>query len=363
MRFAKALVIGSILVSSLVLSGCSGLSFGAAETPTPTPTATCAPGANGLSAYELWVVEGNKGTVSDFLKSLVGAKGKDGYVGFSGASGTDGTAGVAGVAGPSAYQIWLDAGNVGTPEEFLTSLRGVAGAAGLNGLSAYDLWLSLGNTGTATEFLDSLKGVDGVNGTNGTDGTNGVDGTNGTNGADGICTVGQTGEPGPQGPQGPQGLPGVDGVNGTNGADGARGPAGPTLTPSAVSYVMAGGTIGGTQPTFNGNPMFYGSYVAMGDLVFFNVKVVMTNITSFGTGQYYVSLPFNSANPISTSSGRITDFSSARNYTLNGSAQGGSDQLLLTYSSGSQQLAFDHNSPVNLTTSDTFFISGTYIKQ
>jgi len=37
-----------------------------------------ADGANGLSAYELWLEAGNSGSVEDFLASLVGATGADG---------------------------------------------------------------------------------------------------------------------------------------------------------------------------------------------------------------------------------------------------------------------------------------------
>jgi hypothetical protein len=322
----KSKVVAAALLASLTLSGCSGVVVD--DTPTPTPTA-CVDGAAGKSAYELWLDAGNSGSLNDFLDSLVGEPGDDGYVGYSGIAGDDGTRGD---EGASAYQVWLDAGNTGTEEDFLSSLTGAEGVDGLNGLSAYELWISLGNTGTVADFIDSLGG------------------------ADGVCTLGDVGPQGPEGPQGEQGAQGIQGP---------AGPTGPILSPSEVSYVMGGGTMGAgaTQPTFNGNPQFYGSYVLVGDLVFFNVKVVMTNITGFGTGQYFVTLPFDSKHPYSTSNGRVTDFSSGRNYSLHGSAAGGSNVLQLTYSSGSQQLAFDHNSPVSLTTTDTFFISGSYIRE
>lgn len=54
-------------------------------------------GTAGKSAYELWLDEGNTGTIEDFFTSL---------------SGTD---------GKSTYQIWLDAGNIGTNEDFLAA--------------------------------------------------------------------------------------------------------------------------------------------------------------------------------------------------------------------------------------------------
>lgn len=321
----KSKIIAAVLLASLTLGGCSGVVVDNTPTPTPTPT-SCVDGAAGKSAYNLWRDAGNSGSLQEFLDSLVGEPGADGYIGYSGIAGDDG---LRGQDGASAYQIWLDAGNEGTAEDFLASLTGSAGVDGLPGLSAYELWISLGNTGTVSDFIDSLGG------------------------ADGVCTIGDVGPQGPQGEQGAQGI------------QGPAGPAGEILSPSEINYTMGGGTrgAGATQPTFNGNPQFYGSYVVVGGLVFFNVKVVMTNITSFGTGQYFVTLPFDSKHPYSTSNGRVTDFSSGRNYSLHGSAAAGSNVLELTYSSSSQQLAFDHNSPVSLATTDTFFISGTYIRE
>ena len=57
-------------------------------------------------------------------------------------------------------------------------------------------------------------------------------------------------------------------------------------------FVVAGGVVSGTQPTFNGAPLFTGSYSRIGDLVHFQIQVDFDNITSFGNGQYYVNLPF-----------------------------------------------------------------------
>ena len=69
--------------------------------------------------------------------------------------------------GQSAYQIWLDRGNVGTPQDFLDSLTG---AIGPQGKSAYEIWLDDGHEGTETDFLNWLKGADGSIGLTGTDG-------------------------------------------------------------------------------------------------------------------------------------------------------------------------------------------------
>ncbi len=65
--------------------------------------------------------------------------------------------------GKSAYQIWLDAGNKGTQQDFLNSLKGTQGekgdpgSNGNDGKSAYQTWLDLGNSGTEQDFINSLK--------------------------------------------------------------------------------------------------------------------------------------------------------------------------------------------------------------
>lgn len=94
------------------------------------------PGQDGKSAYQLWLEEGNVGTIQDFLESLRGEDGR------------------------SAYQIWLDQGNTGTEADFIAYLKGEKGDkgdAGQDGKSAYQIWLEQGNVGTEQDFLDSLK--------------------------------------------------------------------------------------------------------------------------------------------------------------------------------------------------------------
>ena len=189
---------------------------GASCAPTATPVAG-PQGVAGLSAYDLWILEGNTGTKSEFLKALVGTRGPRGYTGSNGISGADGrligSAGASGEAGASAYQLWLDAGNAGTPEEFLASLVGQVGSSGsdgVDGLSAYELWLSNGNTGDTAAFIASLKGDPGAPGQDGQDGTTGASafdiwlaaGNAGTEqdfldslkGEPGVCTVGSAGK-------------------------------------------------------------------------------------------------------------------------------------------------------------------------
>ncbi|WP_297868451.1 hypothetical protein [uncultured Flavobacterium sp.] len=230
-------------------------------------------GLDGLSAYQIWLNSGNTGTEADFIASLQGVQGP------AGTNGTNGTDGL------SAYQIWINNGNSGTETDFIASLQGAQGPAGAtgatgpagvtgpqgpagsngidgvngtngtDGLSAYQIWLNLGNVGTEADFITSLTGPQGTQGAQGPAGANGSDGAtgpqgpigltgpqgpagaNGNNGIDGLSAYqiwinnGNTGTEiefiaSLQGAQGPQGIQGPAGANGSDGATGPQGPAG-----------------------------------------------------------------------------------------------------------------------------------------
>lgn len=141
-------------------------------------------GSDGLSAYQVWLSEGNTGTEQDFLDSLKGEKGDQGERGLQGEHGAPGQDGLPGADGKSAYQIWLDEGNQGSEQDFLNSLIGEKGDQGIQGekgdtgeggLSAYQIWLDDGNTGSEQDFLDSLKGDQGDEGPQGPKGDPGED--------------------------------------------------------------------------------------------------------------------------------------------------------------------------------------------
>lgn len=55
-----------------------------------------------------------------------------------------------GARGKSAYEVWLAAGNTGTIEDFILSIKGDRGD------NAYHVWLAMGNTGTEQDFLNAL---------------------------------------------------------------------------------------------------------------------------------------------------------------------------------------------------------------
>ena len=58
----------------------------------------------------------------------------------------------------TAYQLWLDQGNTGTVADFLNAIKGAKGDQGATGPSVYDQWLAQGNTGDIDAFLSSLAG-------------------------------------------------------------------------------------------------------------------------------------------------------------------------------------------------------------
>jgi hypothetical protein len=237
-------------------------------------------------------------------------------------------------------------------------------------------------------------GQPGADGLDGTDGADGADGQPGPTGPEGVCgPVGPQGEQGPQGEEGPQGEQGIRGEQGIQGQMGPAGPQGPGGAPGAIGpqgqmgprgldglqgpqgepgptgspaiefpYVLEGGTIGGTQPTFDGAPLFFGSSIRNGELVFVRISVDFDNILSFGTGQYFVSLPYVPKYNATIREGHLERFSNGRRYPIVGHLEAGSTVMTLWYTAGTgQDEEFDFNSPYILRVEDSFHIAGTYI--
>lgn len=127
------------------------------------------------------------------------------------------------------------------------------------------------------------------------------------------------------------------------------------------------GVTGGTtlvQPTFNGAPLFTGSYISLGDLIHFRINVDFDNILTFGTGQYYLNLPFVSKYDYQFRNGNVRDFSTDRSYSIGGHVNAGSAQMLLNFTdSQGRDTEFTHNTPFALAIEDDFHISGTYIRE
>lgn len=105
-----------------------------------------------------------------------GQKGDTGEKGQDGLNGKDGTNGIDGKNGLSAYEIWLNQGNLGTEIDFLNSLKGEKGEQGEQGLQGIQ----------GIQGIQGEKGEKGETGERGANGSNGIDGKDGTNGIDGI---------------------------------------------------------------------------------------------------------------------------------------------------------------------------------
>jgi hypothetical protein len=133
------------------------------------------------------------------------------------------------------------------------------------------------------------------------------------------------------------------------------------LASGEQGFTVNGGTLE-TQPTFDGAPLFSGTYVKTGPMVHFQVQVDMNNILTFGTGQYFIDLPFPAKYGYQFKEGCLHDISSGKQYAIGGHVYAGQSQMALTFTnSAGQDEAFDFNSPVTLNVADNFHISGTYI--
>jgi hypothetical protein len=127
------------------------------------------------------------------------------------------------------------------------------------------------------------------------------------------------------------------------------------------TWTIEGGTIGGTQPTFNGDPMFTGEWTRINGFCHFGIDVDFSNILTFGTGQYYVKLPFAALNNYLLSDGCAHDISTGNQYSILGHVVSGSDILeLFSVASNGRHVAFEHNVPFTLGVDDNFHIAGSY---
>jgi len=126
-----------------------------------------------------------------------------------------------------------------------------------------------------------------------------------------------------------------------------------------TSFDVQGGT-SGTQPTFSANP-FTATYTRFGDMIHFAYSVDFDTITSFGTGQYFMTLPYNARRPYTFNGGALYDDSSGNIYSILGTVAAGSDQMNLYYiKSNGETEPFEYNKPITLTVDDNFDITGTY---
>jgi len=129
----------------------------------------------------------------------------------------------------------------------------------------------------------------------------------------------------------------------------------------STPYEPEGGT-DGTQPTFSG-PAFTASYTRFGNMVYFSIQVDFDNILTFGTGQYYLTLPYDSKNEVKFSDGCLHQIG-VRDWQIRGAVLAGQNvmKLAVTAVQGNRiyDQAFTSTDPFTLTSSDFFHIAGTY---
>ena len=171
-----------------------------------------------------------------------GPQGPKGEPGETGPQGPKGDPGEAGPQGPKG-----DPGEAGPQGP--KGDPGDTGDKGAQGKSAYDLWLEAGNVGTEADFLLSLKGNQGETGPQGPKGDPGDTGPQGPKGDPGETgPQGPKGDPGDTGPQGPKGDPGEAGPQGPKGDPGDTGPQGPKGDPGEAGPQGPKGDPGDTGP-------------------------------------------------------------------------------------------------------------------
>jgi len=124
------------------------------------------------------------------------------------------------------------------------------------------------------------------------------------------------------------------------------------------------------QPTGGGTGVvapaeaFTGRYTLIGNLCYVSFQVDFDLITDFGTGQFFLNLPFPTLKPMMTREGCLDDASTGDQYHISGKAEAGETRLdLFTTDVQGQRLkdfAFTDGEPIDLTTADSFHLEGIY---
>jgi hypothetical protein len=135
------------------------------------------------------------------------------------------------------------------------------------------------------------------------------------------------------------------------------------LEGQSIPFQIIGGTTE-TQPTFTGSPLFTGSYTRWGNICHFQIDVDMDNISSFGTGQYYVDLPFDADFNYQFADGCLHDVSTSRDYPIFCHVVAGERRMYLksidAQGNTAYNVPFTSTVPFTLSTADNFHIAGTY---
>jgi hypothetical protein len=119
----------------------------------------------------------------------------------------------------------------------------------------------------------------------------------------------------------------------------------------------------GTGLAFTGTPAT-GTYIKIGNLIQVQISVDFDNVSNFGTGQYSLTLPFPSKYHTDVYGGSVHDVvnQGVDHYSIKGHLTDASSTFTIwNIKSSAADEPFDHNSPINLTTSDLFHMSFSYI--
>lgn len=126
-------------------------------------------------------------------------------------------------------------------------------------------------------------------------------------------------------------------------------------TPTSYNPVWSG-----TGLTYTGTPAT-GSYMKIGKMVTFRIKVLCSTVTNFGTGQYSLTLPFDPVDDYVFRDGGLHHVAQNYHYQISGDAESGTTELRMLYQgTNGKDEAFLHNNPHELQVSDYFYVSGTY---
>lgn len=125
-------------------------------------------------------------------------------------------------------------------------------------------------------------------------------------------------------------------------------------------------TWSGTGLTYSSDPITISTYIKIGNLVIVQYDVSCANVTNFGTGQYSLTLPFQSKYHTDVFGGSIHDVnpSGTDHYSIKGHLTANSNTVTIwNIGSSGKDEPIDHNSPFVLTTADKFHMSFSYICQ
>jgi hypothetical protein len=152
----------------------------------------------------------------------------------------------------------------------------------------------------------------------------------------------------------------------------------PAVSPTAVrfspTFQATGMTFTGTNSTY---PSYNSYYVKLGQLVTFNIKIILSTVTNFGTGQFKVDLPFV---PIASAANHFSAWAWV-NPAQPADELNGHVQMVADHLPGSQTLDLHwlkettaspkpliesllvQGTPVTFTTASIIYVNGTYISE